>query len=357
MDKNLNNIDNDLLKIGQCESQEEFIEIMDNIKTTNERWREEVMPKLIEKRISAAMIVEGCNISHSTAKRIKYKIPAKRDVVIGIGILLEYNVDEINALLSIAQYEKLYSRNINDAIWIYLIESNCAAPEKNRCKTPAKAKNDLDNFAESIRKLIKHTDEKSEMGTVTWLYKIKSTKELVEFEKLIRDHAGELAAQNQRLISAIIDAIKTSDATSATNLFEDNRALKDFHDRQLSTLRTGGHPNRIYLIILGLKLNFSADKINNLLNIAGFSPLCPNDRLEAAIFYILETANINSPYFFPENYSNFEFRDYFDTDITGLSEEMLSYFKEHRDCYSLVVERLAELQTILSIDLSKIHSK
>lgn len=356
----LNHIGNDeqkLLEISQCETTEEFIRLMKNIKSTNKRWHDFISPLFKEKGIKAAMIEIGCNVSNSTAKRCINAIPAKRDIVIGIAILLGFNLEETNKLLALAQYERLYSRSVDDAIWIFLIESNCNLPEEERCKTPIATKMEMNKMAESIRRIIGKSNDNNKMGTVTWFVQIQNTRNLIEFEELIRNHIGEFSVQNERLVNLIETAIQKTPEKNAHFLFSDNETFQDYHYHQMQKLRNKEHPNRMHLILLGLYLRYTNDEINELLDVAGFSPLCPNDNLEAAIYFNLEQLNILNPFAFPKNYMNANLQDYLGKETDNLSEEIVAFLEEDKHCFDLVVEKLEILKQYLPINLKKMHQK
>jgi hypothetical protein len=95
-------------------------------------------------------------------------------------------------------------------------------------------------------------------------------------------------------------------------------------------------PDRAFLIALGLRLNMNLDKLNHMLvDLAGMGPMCPKDRVESAIIFLLEELNCNFPSFFysPDEgvgAAVFELRDY-SSETARDADDVPAILLDHED--------------------------
>ena len=81
------------------------------------------------------------------------------------------------------------------------------------------------------------------------------------------------------------------------SLVKDENLDKGF-EKMISNLKNWGEvPNRNRLIALGVKLNMTGPEINQLLNYANMEKLCPKDKIECIILYVLANIDIANPYY------------------------------------------------------------
>ena len=110
-------------KIGQCENQEEYEALVKENEALYAGWREHVLPMLRANDLNARKIAAGCGISQSSAALFSRKIPAKRETVIMMAMMMHLSVAETNELLTRwARFQRLYAKHPCDAIWIYLLQ-------------------------------------------------------------------------------------------------------------------------------------------------------------------------------------------------------------------------------------------
>ena len=111
------------LKQTQCESREEYEQLVRKYQNLYVGWQEHLRPLIREKRLNYRIIAEGCEVSEASAGSFIKKIPAKRENVILLAMLMKLTVEETDELLTRwAKYQKLYARNPSDAIWIFLLQ-------------------------------------------------------------------------------------------------------------------------------------------------------------------------------------------------------------------------------------------
>lgn len=89
-----------------------------------DQWIAYVRNRAKAKNISVDKIAKLTNNTTKTVKKWFERIPAKRDSVISLGFALGCNFDEIQVLLELGLFSKLYVKNPDDAIWIYLLQSS-----------------------------------------------------------------------------------------------------------------------------------------------------------------------------------------------------------------------------------------
>lgn len=320
-------------KIGQCESKEEYERLVQEHQKLYTGWKDYIVPLLHRKNLSAKQVSEGCNVSISCANRFARMIPSKRENVIMLAMMLQLSVEETNLLLMRwAKFQKLYSKNPEDAIWIYLLE-------RGGSQYPYR------QFTDYYSKYLElHKDYLKKRGTAC-----ASMTTSVAFDYIL-DHANSkpsIAEQDseasndlnfimmitrllpsfedgyQKLISYInsmfydigeeddlilgLDKINKNrhrQKNTPNILFQNNKGWLDLYYRKIRELEKKHRlPSRTFLICLGIHFTMDTDQINYLLSLAGMGMLCPKDRLEGSVVFYLEELYCQLPsYFFKPDY-------------------------------------------------------
>lgn len=341
-------------KIGRCESQQEFEQLVEENISYFKSWEEHINSLMKEKGLNVNIISERCGLSESTARRYLKEIPPKRKYVIEFAVLLKLSYLQTNNLLTRwAKYERLNAKNIEDAIWIFIINrKNCENPEEafNELKERFDLLIDeIDNYYScklSIR------EKAVPVGTRQMESKILSAQTIIEFENVMGELAEGFKTRNQRLLDYINNLVNSC-GNSANELFSEDVKFRNHHYQQLRNLENNKSTDRMYLITLGLKLNCTSDGINDLLEVAGMSPLCSKDKLESAIYFYLEDLYCKCPDSLNGYYNNE--RDEFAYDLKNIQDDTengfdeLRGFFENEDCYNYILDRLRSSNLELDI--------
>lgn len=315
------------LKLSQCESKAEYEALMIEHQNLYVSWRAHLTPMLKQRRLKYAEIATGLHVSESTAKGFLRKIPAKREYVIMLAMMMKLTVDETNDLLMRwAKFQKLYSRNPHDAIWIYLLEKGGSnRPHDLFCQ--------YDNTFQQIRREYqRQKGQLSENPLNTQLFFDALVQEARSSETdLDAVDPGFIAAMEKgmpsfeqgyqklldhidSLFTSFVDDVKQMRDTedlppdasrrmrskhSANNTFQNDDSWRQIYYRKIRDLKNRKIiPCRAFLIALGLRLGMNTDQLNYLLDLAGMGPLCPKDKLEGTVVFYLEELYCNFPSYF-----------------------------------------------------------
>lgn len=330
------------LVTGQCESEEEFEALVKENRELYVNWRNHIAPMLKARKLTGKKVAEGCHVSTACAAKFARMIPAKRENVIMLAMMLGKNIKETNELLTRwAKFQKLYAKHPHDAIWIYLIERGgsdrpYALFEQYR-KKYEELYEQYDSLHNTDRKMdtnvafdvIKESADKS--GELSgWDSSRFNDDEFVEMmQKLIPSFADGYHKLMEKLDSYFVNVeeidqrIGLSDLYEAENaprvtantMFQGDKKWLDMYYRKIRELKEDHTiPSRAFLIALGIRLALSTDQINELLECAGMGRLCPKDRLEGMIVFYLEEMELQFPtYFNPHLLAvdpSFDLRDY-----------------------------------------------
>ena len=295
------------LEIGKCERQEEYEQLVQEHQKLYTGWSDKIRPLMIDKGLTAAQVAQGCEVSESTAASFVRKIPAKRENVIMLALMLGLDLPQTNHLLTRwAKFQELYAKNPEDAIWIYLLR-------KGSTQTPAQ---DFQRYFDRYQELYQaYCDEQAPkdkddtMKTHFALHKLLTVQDDQEFMQQMQALIPSFEQGYQQLID-YVDQVMEGLGENLNTLFENNPSCRSRYYTQWRNLRKKRKlPSREYLVALGLHLQLSSDQINHLLHLAGMGPLCPKDRLEGAIVFYLEELYCQFPsMFYP--LSQLEVMDY-----------------------------------------------
>lgn len=349
------------LILSQCESREEYEQLVREHQSLYVDWQEHLSPMTQERRLNYKMIAQGCEVSETSARSFLKKIPAKRENVIMLAMMMHLTVDETNELLMRwAKFQRLYSRNPNDAIWIYLLEKGGsdeprklyraynAAYEEIRDEYKASKftvcdAQETNILLDEIQEQARHAADRShdarvedlidtfrrgfdpaceQRGDVDPEFRELMKKSMPSFEKgyqkllnYIDSFFYDLEIEDNRRLR-LESSNAARDRMTPNKRFQDDKSWKDTYYRKIRALeRKQVMPCRAFLIALGLRLGMNTDQLNTLLDLAGMGPLCPKDKLEGTVVFYLEDLSCNFPSYFnePANISvsmEYELMDY-----------------------------------------------
>ena len=212
-----------------------------------------------------------------------HKIPSnrQRSVVIALAIIFEMSVDETNEMLTKkARMRELYDKDIEDAIWKFLINKNYNS-DYDKIYYPIEAfkllKSRLEaeiatNRAELINQYASGEYCDTDVDTDLIGDDILDCETQEEFEAYIHDNLDLFRSCNQKLIEEI-DHYSGEYQKELGSKFWD-LARKHY----IPNIKKGKVPDRDFLILFGLFVGNTMDsnvilEINSLLEIAHMAPL------------------------------------------------------------------------------------
>lgn len=276
-------------QIECCEDILEFKELVAENAACFLEWRSKIGGLMMKKGLTKTLVAEGCRVSCSTAKRFKRAIPSKRVNVIKLACMLGLSVEQTDELLvRYAKFQKLYPKNSEDFIWIYMLNQGgtmepAAVFDEYKKVLDGVCNSDLPAPAPSTgqlrRKLLSAHDER-------------------EFKSTASFAVAAFREGNQKLLEHI-DLLFAEAGTNGNDLFSGEPYFKNLHRRTMKALRERRScPDREYLVALGLKLGLDTRGINTLLAKAEMGPLCAKDRLDSAMYYFIEELSVICPAYF-----------------------------------------------------------
>ena len=257
---------------------------------------------------SNAALAQACGIKDPSyvKKQLKDAIPAERNQVIALAMVLKLNLDETNELLvKHARYHRLYSRNPDDAIWIYIIEKRCTGVPIELFEAYKKVyEEETDHFIRTSAPM------HPLMGTRILQDNIrqcaaKSSRAAIQepandqfFREMVRQNLPDYIHAYHRLMDYLDKRMLMF--PSANVMFADNKSFKNTYYEKMRELRNEHKlPSRNFLIALGLRLAMTKKELNEMLDLASMGSLYAKDRLESAIIFLLEDLYRNIPAVFP----------------------------------------------------------
>lgn len=297
------------LLIGQCENQEAYEDLVKQHQSLYRDWQDYILPKITEKRLKVTQIAAGCGVSRPIAGKFSSSIPARRQNVIMLAMMLGMSVEETDEMLvRWAKFQRLYPKHPKDAIWIYLLR-------RGGSKEPKKLFDRYYAYYEQMKEEYLDPNSGSVMDTFMAYREIQGQETDApldpETDLAFQQMVSRLLPSFQKGYAKLMDYIEEQllieeDLTnynvrtiSASEAFREHKSFLRKYHRVINELRkTHTLPSRMFLIALGIHLNLDTDGINRLLEMAGMGPLCPKDRLEGSIAFYLEELYCQMPSIF-----------------------------------------------------------
>lgn len=274
------------------------------------KWRTEQwvnnLNSLVDKKNAKIVDIAACtgNTEKTVRKWLK-GIPAKRDSVIALAYTLGEDEDSVNNLLELSLYPRLYVKNPDDAIWIYLLRQQPRDCTKNIEVTHEMYREEFVRLF-SMRNSPQPT--KDEVDTSIMEQEIAMVQSDREFKEFIYEHKHAFENQYSRLRKVICQWFGEDDADLFWKVLQENigdkekgKAIKK-NIQSFSTTRYGKNrirldvPKRDHIIALGIYLAMPVDKINEILDICGFTELGEPDLIiEAILIYLIDDIEKTDP--------------------------------------------------------------
>lgn len=283
-------------QVISCEEIDELKEIINKYSPYYSRWRDYVNDIMLTNGLSYEKMGKMCGFSKNTIKSWvkENKVPKSRESFIKMGLSLRLNLHEINFILQrYGKYPKLYSASLEDAICIYVI-SHYPKDDSNAYAMFEQLKS---KYMEKLHNKHKRQFLDDEEDTSKLEEKIIKTKDEKEFDDFIRENEVKFMNSYYKLLDYISAYIKAENLDSSYHSLVVGKNLDKGYEKMLSNLRNWGEvPNRTRLIALGITLNMSLAELNQMLSYANMERLCPKDKIECIILYVLANVDVSNPY-------------------------------------------------------------
>lgn len=281
-------------KVTRCEEIEDLKVIMHMNSGNFLEWKKFINALIEVNDLSYEKLGKLCYCSKNTAKKwcLEGKLPQNRNAFIKIALGLGLDLEMTNDLLQrFGKYPKLYAKNMEDAILIYVLSH----PDFNR--------DPYEYFLEIKNNCIEYMniDENKNLydvidvcNTQCFFDRIINSESKCAFEVFIVNNIKSFSKSYTNLIK-YIDMFILSNNNSIHD-FVQSKNLNPVFDKFLSALRRKREvPNRTKLIVLGIHLNMTLEQLNKMLEFAYMEPLCVKDKIECAVIYAIENAHLNNP--------------------------------------------------------------
>lgn len=286
-------------QVINCEEIDEIKEIINRYSPYYSRWRDYINDIMLRNGLSYSKLGAISGFSKNTIKSWvkENKVPKNREAFIKFGLGLRCNLHEMNYILQrFGKYPKLYSKSLEDAICIYVISHYPKDESINAFDEYRKMK-------EQYLKVVKTKNKRKYLGdkerdTFSLEKEIISAKSEDEFMNFIRENEVEFMNSYYKLLDYITAYVKAENMDGSYHSLIVGKEMDKGFEKMISNLRNWGEvPNRNRLIALGINLNMSATEINQMLNYANMEKLCPKDKIECIILYVLANVYVANPYY------------------------------------------------------------
>ena len=323
--------DTDILerKITQCENWGEMEELMARYRALYVSWTAHIQLLFEKHHLNTAKIMKGCGVKEGVARGFWTKIPAQRESVIMLAMMMHMTVDETNELLTRwGRFSRLYARNPRDAIWTwlliqggsdrpaalfeeyYLIYQEVAGQMKDQdyrdtlivskdLENRAKAAKATGNSTEAFRACIQDLQPDFEMGYQKLQNFIEGFFRNLEQEDVNMLGVVDLWDKKNEDEFKLVESKDLPHKQTPKERFGDDRKWYETYRKHINNLRDNRIvPDRAFLVALGLHMRMNMNTINTMLDLAGMGPLCAKDPLEAVLVFHLEGLYCAFPSYF-----------------------------------------------------------
>lgn len=278
-------------KVENCDNKEDLKKLLKNNEDSFVTWGT-IFRELMQRCYNPPMyrVAQYCGVSEATAKTWKDKIPTKREYIIAIGMFCKLNLSEINRLLKrYAKFSELYPKNPEDAIYIFLINNNRPFSEAKKYQSlfvdiiQNKEKRKLYGF--------------SSKGTNYVRNELLQAHTEIEFESFMIENIDEFKGAYIKVAEYIDAYLKARGDVNINKLAkEQSEKVGRIYNNAYTKLKNYAIvPKRSVLLAMAINIGMPTEDIDQLLELAGMEKLCPKDRLECLVIYILEDLYINEP--------------------------------------------------------------
>lgn len=277
-------------QVSKCESLVELKEILSKNSTYYQKWKNYINRLVERKHLNYVQLAKVCHCSRNTVKKWcrEGAMPQNRETFLKIGLGMRLSMDEFNELLwRYGRYPRLYGKNMEDAVCIFVIQHYPADADPYECYLQLKQ--------HLLKRMQEYTGKAAApKDTIEIEERLMTQETKEEFEQFICENHKSYEESYQKLGQFIQLFIEAKDEN--VHRFVQTNSLPFSYEKMLSALRQRGEcPNRMKLILLGVNLNMSVEQINYMLSLAYMEPMCAKDNLECIIMYAVENAYLMNP--------------------------------------------------------------
>lgn len=293
------------LKLSQAENIEELHQLLENELIQPVTWESMIhqilKSKNINEKTAKQLFVQHSNIKSIAPKWVN-QVPAKRISILQVSYALNLDVESTNELLFHNGFHKLYSKDRNDCIWIYMLtnKSKLCLEEEN---PKYYAYNVFNTLSSECSKLTSSSHAPLSIDTDLFSKELMSIENLQSFYQFFESHLKEFKSCGSKAYHYINKWCNQNILKELKEGYPKNPKYKlSSISSYISDLKTGHDlPEREKMIFIGLTLRFPLNNINHLLELCGMKPLYSKEKQEALIIYKLEELYILFPHWFDLN--------------------------------------------------------
>ena len=282
--------------VDSCDNLHDFrSEVLPRLTEFREQWKQKINELISNSGLSKTDFASRCGVSRQAQyKWLNGSLPKSHEDYIRIGFAAGLSIDEMDSFLqTYGGYSGLYSRSLEDSVFLFVLNSKEIPHSFQNCETILK----------SIREEMLHNKSysaDSTMGTLTLRHSLLGLRNERDLLIFILNHVNSYKKKYFKLYD-YIDAFLISN--SMDPVYDKPMSLNFLADEQQwpASLRQTVYqirshewfPLRKKLISLGLYLNMNVDQINTMLELAQMEPLSIDNFLECILIYAVNDAELN----------------------------------------------------------------
>lgn len=279
-------------KIARREDIKELnIKIIPEVKTLKECWASEFKEILRKSGYTKTKFAQKCRVSRMSVNNwCKGVIPKSRETFLIIGMVVNYNLEEVNQLLQrYGRYPALYSKSLEDCICIFVLSNQL---EKDK----------IESYFYILNKIKDNIIRNEEMElydvvTVQFDEKLSEVQDESALEQFINENIAAFANTYNRLYAYIKMHINSNYPKHASSIFDMAQAQgwsSSLRQCVSKIYQNKWYPTRNKIISLGLHLSMDHSQIDEMLELAHMGPLSTENILERVIIFIVDDAKRNN---------------------------------------------------------------
>lgn len=353
---------------ASCEGIDDLLELMDKSRNLYTEWSEYIKNILDCSGLSYQRFGDRCGVSKTSVMKWcnQGSLPQNRRTFVLIGLAVNMNVDEVNFLLQrYGKLPKLYAKNVEDAIYLYVISHRDCCGEFESVSDYVQYLHErfvsavISRYSNDSRNAV---GEESTEGLQKKIFNLRDDR---DFEDFVTANIDVFLSATTKLIeyidSYIMASISASDPQckkpSLHGFIEQKNLNACFEHIILKMRNRRIIPQRERLIALGVHMNMTLDEINTMLDLAYMEHLCAKDKVECVIIYAIESAYLENPIFELENamllrqYTNDSaLRERCDGIIAEHYQHQLRYSESEEDASTEVSDYVRRVFSSLDMD-------
>lgn len=281
-----------------CDNLDDYKEnIFRKLKSQKELWIEKINEILSTKNMSQSELAKRCGVSRSSVLYwVRGSIPQSRDMFIRIGFAAGFDINEMNYFLKrYGRYPELYSKSLEDSVYMFVLNSNEIEHSYEACKT----------IFERIESALSDNKEKKVISgsveTVTFTGYVMNLSAISELKNFIIEYKEVYQEAYSKLYEYVKNHVRNNNSNyidvdnldSINNLAEILNWPSSLKKVLYSIYQRNWIPRRNKLISLGIHLNMTLEEINKMLSLAKMEEMYVVNPFESVIMYAVIDAELN----------------------------------------------------------------